>query len=328
MIINHNISAMYTQRVFNLNTMDLSKSMEKLSSGMRINKASDDAAGLAVSEKMRAQIRGLNVASRNIQAGVSFLQTAEGWLQETTSIMQRMRELAVQSANGIYTQEDRMQIQVEINQLVDEVDRIASQAEFNGLKLLKGGFRRGEGAAEKAAPAEKAAGANSAQRPVPKVEPGDVSQQHAVVNEGGGVAIQMGANMDQREKVYIENMSAAALGLSKGPADNSGKRELSMNYLSQEGANKAIGVIDAALYSVNKQRADMGGYQVRLEAAERGVDIAAENLQSAESYVRDTNMAHEMIKYVKSRILTETSGSLLAQANMKPMIVARLLEKM
>ena len=140
MIINHNMSAMYANRNLGVTQTDVAKNIEKLSSGMRINRAGDDASGLAVSEKMRSQIRGLNQAERNIQNGVSFIQTTEGYLQETQDILHRLRELSVQSANGIYTDEDRMQIQVEVSQLVDEVDRIASQAEFNRFKVLTGAF--------------------------------------------------------------------------------------------------------------------------------------------------------------------------------------------
>ena len=140
MIINHNMSAMYANRILKARGLDLNTDIEKLSSGMRINKAGDDASGLAVSEKMRGQIRGLNQAERNIESGVSFIQTAEGYLQETQDILHRIRELAVQAANGIYTAEDRMQIQVEVSQLVDEVNRIASHAQFNGMNMLTGRF--------------------------------------------------------------------------------------------------------------------------------------------------------------------------------------------
>ena len=140
MIINHNMSSLYTDRVLNISNDSIMKNMEKLSSGERINRAGDDASGLAVSEKMRSQIRGLNQASKNITNAVSFIQTTEGYLGETTDILQRVRELAVQSANGIYSDEDRMQIQVEVSQLVAEVDRIASVAQFNGMNMLTGRF--------------------------------------------------------------------------------------------------------------------------------------------------------------------------------------------
>ena len=174
MIINHNMSSLYTDRVLNISNDSIMKNMEKLSSGERINRAGDDASGLAVSEKMRSQIRGLNQASKNIQNGVSFIQTTEGYLAETTDILQRVRELAVQAANGIYSDEDRMQIQVEVSQLVAEVDRIASVAQFNGMNMLTGRFA---------------------------VE-GDSTMQ-----------FQIGANMDQNTRVFIGTMTAQALGL-------------------------------------------------------------------------------------------------------------------
>ena len=174
MIINHNMSSLYADRVLNISNDSIMKNMEKLSSGERINRAGDDASGLAVSEKMRSQIRGLNQASKNIQNGVSFIQTTEGYLAETTDILQRVRELAVQAANGIYSDEDRMQIQVEVSQLVAEVDRIASVAQFNGMNMLTGRFA---------------------------LEGPNVMQ------------FQVGANMDQNTRVYIGTMTATALGL-------------------------------------------------------------------------------------------------------------------
>lgn len=176
MIINHNMSAMYSNRQLGVTQADVAKSIEKLSSGQRINKAGDDASGLAVSEKMRGQIRGLNQAERNIQNGVSFIQSTEGYLQGTQDILHRLRELSVQSANGIYTDEDRMQIQVEVSQLVDEINRIASHAQFNGMNILTGAFARES-------------------------------------TVGRVMQFQVGANMDQSEQVFIGTMTAAALGL-------------------------------------------------------------------------------------------------------------------
>ena len=174
MIINHNISAMYANRQLGVNGLAVDKGMEKLSSGMRINRAGDDASGLAVSEKMRSQIRGLNQASKNAANGVSFIQTTEGYLQESQDILQRLRELSIQAANGIYTAEDRMQIQVEVSQLVDEIDRIASHAQFNGMNLLTGRFAR-EGS------------------------------ENIVT---ASMWFHIGANMDQRERVYIGTMTS------------------------------------------------------------------------------------------------------------------------
>ncbi len=299
MIINHNLSAINAHRTLSINDRAQQLDIERLSSGLRINRAADDAAGLAVSEKMRSQIRGLNQASRNAQDGISFIQTAEGWLNETTSVLQRIRELAVQAANGIYTFQDRMQIQVEINQLVDEVDRIASTAEFNKLRMLRG-------AAEK----------------LTAYETSDVPKDALFQPDTGGVWIHIGANMDQRELLSIGNMSAAALGLTTGEQAD---RAMQITFSSADKANQAIAVLDQALFRVNRQRADMGAYQNRLEHVIQGVDIAAENLQAAESQIRDTDMALQMVNFVKDNILTQSATAMLAQANQTKQLVLRLL---
>ena len=275
MVINHNMSAMYSQRSTNLTNVAAQQNMEKLSSGLKINRAGDDASGLAVSEKMRSQIRGLNKASENAQNGLSFIQTTEGYLQETTDIVQRLRELAVQSSNGIYTEEDRMQIQVEVSQLIAEVDRIASQAQFNGMNMLTGRFAKDEGT-------------------------------NAVT---ASMWFHIGANMDQRMEVYIGTMTATALNLR-----NLGDETI-MSLQSPDEANRAIGTLDEALKRINKQRADLGGYYNRLEHAIRGIDIAAENLQSAESRIRDTDMAKEMVDFTKNQVLQQSGMAILAQAN-------------
>ena len=285
MIINHNMSAMYAQRHTGIVETSIAKDIEKLSSGMRINRAGDDASGLAVSEKMRSQIRGLNQAGQNIQNGVSFIQATEGYLAETTDIMQRLRELAVQAANGIYSAEDRMQIQVEVSQLVDEVDRIASHAQFNGMNLLTGRFAEG--------------------------------------SEAGAMQLQVGANMDQSEKIYVGTMTAVALGLTGGAQGGEGDV---ITLSSMDGANMAIGTIDNALKQINKQRADLGAYQNRFELAYNGVAIAAENLQAAESRIRDADMAKEVVEYTKNQILMQSGTAMLAQANTQPQSVVRLLQ--
>ena len=282
MIINHNMSSLYADRVTNISNESIMKNMEKLSSGERINRAGDDASGLAVSEKMRSQIRGLNQASKNIQNGVSFIQTTEGYLAETTDILQRVRELAVQAANGIYSDEDRMQIQVEVSQLVAEVDRIASVAQFNGMNMLTGRF----------------------------APEGDSTMQ-----------FQIGANMDQNARVYIGTMTASALGL-KGA--QGGDEQITIN--SPEEANMTLGAVDAALTQVNKQRADLGAYQNRFEMAAKGVNIAAENTQAAESRIRDTDMASEMVEFTKNSILTQAGTAMLAQANNQSQTVLALLQ--
>jgi len=285
MIINHNLSAIYANRQLGINDINLQKNIEKLSSGTRINRAGDDASGLAVSEKMRSQIRGLNRAAQNAQDGISFIQTTEGYLQNTQDIIQRIRELAVQAANGIYTVEDRMQIQVEVSQLVDEVDRIASHAQFNGLNMLTG--------------------------------------RYAAATEGqvatGSMWFHIGANMDQREKVNIGTMTAKALGLKELTTGE----VLSLSTITK--ANTAIGVLDEALKRVSKQRADLGAYQNRLEFATKGILIAAENLQAAESRIRDTDMAAEMVDYSKNNILIQSATAMLAQANQKNQSVLQLL---
>jgi flagellin len=283
MIINHNMSAHFADRQLGVTQLSLGRNMEKLSSGLKINRAGDDASGLAVSEKMRGQIRGLQQAERNIQNGVSFIQASEGYLQTTQDILHRLRELAVQSANGIYSDEDRMQIQVEVSQMVDEVNRIASHAQFNGMNMLTGAF--------------------AMDSPTGRI-----------------MQLQVGANMDQNARIYVGNMSAAALGLT----DSQGA-EGKLSIMNPEEANLAIGTVDAALRTVSKQRADLGAYQNRFEIAAQGVAIAAENIQAAESRIRDANMASKMVDYTRDSILTQTGTAMLAQANLRSQAVLQLL---
>ncbi len=285
MIINHNLSALFAQRQLGQTNNNLTKSMEKLSSGLRINRAGDDASGLAVSEKMRAQIRGLQQASRNAENGISFIQTTEGYLQETQDIMHRLRELSVQSANGVYSAEDRMQIQVEVSQLIDEIDRIASHAQFNGMNMLTGRFAKETG-------------------------------ENTVT---ASMWFHIGANMDQRERVFINTMTSEALHMRQ--VGTGGIISIS----TPEQANMAIGTLDAALKVVNKQRADLGAYQNRLQMAITGIDVGAENLQAAESQIRDADMAAEMVDYTKHAILTQAGTAMLAQANAKTQTVLQLL---
>ena len=283
MIINHNLSAMFAERSLGVTQGDVTKSLEKLSSGLRINRAGDDASGLAVSEKLRSQVRGLQQAERNVQNGVSFIQTTEGYLQETQDILHRIRELAVQASNGIYTEEDRMQIQVEVSQLVDEVNRIASHAQFNGMNLLTGAFA-----------AEGAGGTKVMQ-------------------------FQVGANMDQNERVYIGAMTAQALGIVDEQAG------YSIQLTDVDGANQAIGTVDSALRMVSRQRADLGAYQNRFETAAEGIAIAAENMQAAESRIRDANMASQVVDFTRGQILNQSGTAMLAQANVQTQSVLRLL---
>ena len=282
MVINHNLSAMYANRQEGINNSNLQVSMEKLSSGMRINRAGDDASGLAVSEKMRSQIRGLNQASRNVSDAVSFIQTTEGYLQETTDILQRIRELAVQSANGIYSDEDRAQITVEVSQLVAEVDRIASSAQFNGMNMLTGRFSK---------------------------ESSNVMQ------------FQVGANVDQNIRVYVGAMTSESLGLR----GQQGEESNVISVASPEESNITIATVDEALNTVSKQRADLGAYQNRMELAQKGINIAAENLTASESRIRDVDMASEMVEFSKNQILSQASVAMLAQANTQSQNVLALL---
>jgi flagellin len=285
MVINHNMSAMFAQRSEGLTEVNNQKNMEKLSSGMRINRAGDDASGLAVSEKMRSQIRGLNKASENAKNGISFIQTTEGYLQETEDIIQRIRELAVQSSNGIYTDEDRIMIQVEVSSLIAEVDRIASHAQFNGMNMLTGRFARPTGEN----------------------------------NVTASMWLHIGANMDQRTQVFIGTMSASALGLRQV-----GTEEI-LTLATPDEANRAIGTLDEAIKKINKQRADLGAYQNRLEMTVQGLDIGAENLQASESRIRDTNMAKEMVDFTKNQVLSQAGTAMLAQANQSTQNVLSLL---
>ena len=281
MIINHNMSAINANTVLKFKHWEVNSSMEKLSSGLRINKAGDDASGLAVSEKMRAQINGLRQAERNTEDGMSFVQTTEGYLNQTSEILQRIRVLSVQSSNGIYTDQDRQLIQVEVSALVDEVDRIASQAEFNKFKLLLGDFSK--------------------------------------ANPKASMWFHMGANMHQRERVYIGTMTAQGLGLIEGSG------AFIADLATADGANRTIGVIDDALHKISKQRADLGAYYNRLDYAAKGLMTAYENIQASESRIRDADMAETMVDMTKNQVLVQSGTAMLAQANQKTRTVLQLL---
>ena len=283
MVINHSMSSIFAARQEGLNSAALKSSMEKLSSGEKINRAGDDAAGLAISEKMRSQIRGLNQASRNVSNGVSFIQTTEGFLQETSDILQRIRELAVQSSNGLYSDEDRAMIQVEVSQLIAEVNRIASSAQFNGMNMLTGRFGK---------------------------------------DGGTEMTFQVGANADQRISINIESATSAALGLT----GIQGEESNTVSIASADEANAAIATIDEALKTVNRQRADLGAVQNRMELTQKGIDVAAENLTSSESIIRDEDMATAMVDYTKNSILQQASTAMLGQANAQSANVLALLK--
>ncbi len=280
MIINHNMSAINSHRVLKFQNDEVSKSMEKLSSGMRINRGGDAASGLAVSEKMRTQVAGLRQAERNTEDGMSMIQTTEGYLNELSELLQRIRVLSVQSSNGIYTAEDRQMMQVEVSQLVDEVDRIASQAEFNTMKLLQGDFAR--------------------------------------TSSTASMWFHMGANMHQRERVFIATMTAQSLNMR---TQAGGIESIS----TAAKANSMIGLTDEALQMVSRQRANLGAYFNRLEHAAKGLMNAYENIQASESRIRDTDMAEEMSKFTKNQVLIQSGTAMLAQANQKPQSVLHLL---
>ncbi|TGL47157.1 flagellin [Leptospira wolffii] len=281
MIINHNLSAVNSHRSLKFNEQAVDKTMKALSSGMRINSAGDDASGLAVSEKLRTQINGLRQAERNTEDGMSFIQTAEGFLQQTSDIIQRIRVLAIQTSNGIYSPEDRQLVQVEVSALVDEVDRIASQAEFNRFKLLEGDFARG--------------------------------------SKRASMWFHMGPNQNQRERFFIGTMTSRALKLTK--ADG---RPIAVSSPGE--ANDVIGLADAALGKIMKQRADMGAYFNRLEYSAKGLMAAYENMQASESRIRDADMAEEMVTLTTKQILVQSGTAMLVQANMKPNSVLKLLQ--
>ena len=267
MIIQHNMTAANTSRQLGITTGNLAKSAEKLSSGYRINRAGDDAAGLSISEKMRGQIRGLQQGSTNAQDGISLIQTAEGALNETHSIIQRMRELTVQAANDTNETEDRDAIAKELNQLQSEVTRIGSQTEFNKKKLLDGST--------------------------------------AELN------FQVGANNGQKISVTLQSMKAVDLGKVGGKT----LENAASNVGSYGAATAYLDVLDKALNDVSTFRSDLGAVQNRLEHTIANADNTSENLQSAESRIRDVNMADEMVKFSKDNILQQAAQSMLAQAN-------------
>jgi len=280
MRINHNMSAIFANRQMQNVAARLDKSIEKLASGEMINRAGDDASGLAVSEKMRTQIHGLIQAEKNAQNGISFIQVAEGSFQQLNDIMQRVRSLAVQSANGIYSNSDRLQIQVEVSQLVDEIDRISTSAEFNRLKMLTGAF--------------------------------------AKTSKTASMFFHVGANSNQRIRVFIGTMSSKALNLM----ENGRKRSIST--VGQ--ANSMIGHIDGALERLNRQRADLGAYYNRLENTIKSLALNYENMMAADSRIRDVDMAAEMVNFTRDQILVQTGVAMLAQANFKPQLIMKLIE--
>ena len=270
MVVQHNMQAANANRMLGITVNSQQKSTEKLSSGYRINRAADDAAGLAISEKMRSQIRGLDRASTNAQDGISVVQTAEGALNEVHSMLQRMNELATQAANDTNTSKDRGQIQLEINQLTSEIDRVQSTTQFNTMNLLDGSFTKKN--------------------------------------------LQVGSLSGQAIELNISNMGADSLGVSG----------LCVGSFVSAGA--AMKSIQAAIDTVSTQRATLGAVQNRLEHTIANLDNVSENTQAAESRIRDTDMAKEMVQWSKNNILQQAGQSMLAQANQSNQGVLSLLQ--
>lgn len=437
MIINHNLPAMGAYRNLGMNNATNQKSMEKLSSGLRINRAGDDAAGLAISEKMRGQIKGLNQASRNAQDAVSLIQTAEGALSETHSILQRMRELATQAANDTNIDVDRNEIQKEMNQLTSEINRIGNTTEFNKQKLLNGdksafnnevrgsgtvsfsklgtteniskidftvngktitvelknAVASGSSAGDVALAVKQAIEGDERLNKLFDVSLNQVSGATAlnkgqndgqilitqkigmggtdeakltgikIVTSGGSAAtnndkssislggtkatasgnqalnMQIGANEGQKMTIDINDMRADSLGISAATSGqagyvntanvtdgtNSTNVEYALDVSSHDAAANAISVINTAIEYVSAERSKLGAFQNRLEHTMNNLGTSAENLQAAESRIRDVDMANEMMNFTRSNILSQASQSMLAQANQKPQSVLQLL---
>lgn len=271
--INNNISAMNAHRVLQGTQGDMSRSMERLSSGLRINRAADDAAGLAVSENMRSQIRGQQVASRNAQDGVSLVQVADGALGNVGDMLQRVRDLAVQASNGTLTDSQRSNLDAEVQQVLTEINAVGTQTDFNGIKILAG----------------------------------------SVSTAASAVTLQVGANGGQTIAFTIGTVSTTALGVS------------GIAVSTAASASAAIASIDSAIGTVTTNRANLGAIQNRLEQTIGRLGIMSENVQAAESRIRDADMAQEMIKFTKTQILSQSGMSMLAQANSAPQSVLSLL---
>ncbi|WP_214756334.1 flagellin Hag [Exiguobacterium sp. s157] len=301
MIINHNLNSMNAHRNMSFNTAQTGKAMEKLSSGLRINRAGDDAAGLAISEKMRGQIRGLDMASKNAQDGISLIQTAEGALNETHSILQRMRELAVQSSTDTNTDADRGEIQKEVDELAKEITRISNNTEFNTKKLINGSVD---------------------------------SANTTGYTDAAALTFHIGANAGQNITLDIKAMDAKSLGvgdttataaISDGTTITAATAAGGIDVSTQVAADAAVTVINTAIENVSSERSKLGSYQNRLEHTINNLNVGAENLQAAESRIRDVDMAKEMMNFTKNNILNQAAQAMMAQSNQQPQAVLQLL---
>ncbi|WP_277674601.1 flagellin [Piscibacillus halophilus] len=342
MIINNNIPALNTHRQMGINQGNMQSSMEKLSSGLRINRAGDDAAGLAISEKMRAQINGLDQASRNAQDGISLIQTAEGALDETHSILQRMRELAVQSANDTNTDADRAELQKEADQLAEELSRIGDNTEFNTQKLLDGSldnkFHIGANAdqnislsvSDMRAEALGVTGqltADSYSTDDGFQIDGEEFTGNVLKSGDQVVAVEVGSDFYALDDVEYDSTSTAHAAKTDAEVFEleAGDAYGGIDISSQASADSAITTINEAIESVSAERSKLGAVQNRLEHTISNLDNASENLSAAESRIRDVDMAKEMMEMTKSNILSQASQSMLAQANQQPQSVLQLL---
>jgi len=269
MIINHNMSAQFVNRQLSKAEGRLKSSTEKLSSGYKINKAGDDASGLAVSEKLRSQIRGMQQAMKNAQNGISFLQVAEGSMQQMHSILHRMRELSIQSANQIYSRDDRLMMQVEVSQLKLEVNRMAGDSSFNELKLLDGSLK--------------------------------------------DMKFHIGPNKDQTISISLQSMDVKSLSIDK------------VSTSSVQTSNQSLGSIDIAVSKVSKQRSNIGAWQNRMEHVVKSLAVTRENLLSAESRIRDTDFAKEVVEFTRNEILAKVGISMLVHTNSQSKSVLDLL---
>lgn len=303
--IRHNITAMFSHRNAIRNNGDLNSALERLSSGYKINRASDDAAGLAISEKLRSQVRGYTRALQNIQDGISMIQSAEAGLSELHAMLQRMRELSVQSSNGSYTDSDRSMMQLEIDQLLNEINRMQTSVEFNRMKLLDGSFASGV--------------------PTTALPSGSLYR--------GSLVFQVGPNAEQRIRAFISTLSVQGLGLqvlfsSSSSVQSSLFLPTGSTYggiSTQSRAESAIALLDSAISQISATRADLGAYQNRLQHTLNYAGTIREQIQIAESRVRDTDMAEEIIKFTQSQVLVQAANAMLSQANLLPQNVLALL---
>ena len=362
MRINHNLSALNAWKNMSVNDTGQNKSLEKLSSGVRIGRAADDAAGLSISEKMRGQISGLNQASRNAQDGISLLQTAEGALAETHSILQRMRELAVQSASDTVTNADRIQIQKEVDALTIEITRIGNTTEFNTQGLLDGSFSSktihiGANAGQaltvsisdmRAASTQLAvtggttfdnysatASANGGSMVLSGKYTGATGTNFTITVSASGVSVSDGTTASSDQALSGGAVTFEHLGVTfafSGLADNStfddvaiSSNEFGINVATRSSANTAISTINTAINNVSSERSKLGAVQNRLEHTIANLATSAENLTAAESRIRDVDIAVEMMNFTKYQILSQASTAMLAQANSKPQAVLQLL---